>query len=138
MSNRLYMYPVWLQGVDQQGVRKVVELLAYPGQFTVRMFPEQIKALEARHSMTLQAIYTDRPDNRIWSRGSTPEPDVDTLHLEALHALAECRDAVAEFGVKINAAYARIRQAREAAGVKPGEPLLDLNLPEHPTKGTPS
>lgn len=44
---------------------------------------------------------------------------------------AECRDAIAGFGVKINAAYARIRQAREAAGVKPGEPLLNLNLDEH-------
>ena len=127
------MYPVWLQGVDQHGDRKVVELLAYPGQFTVWMFPEQIEALEAAYSMTLQAIYTDRPDNRIWSRGSMPEPDVDTLHLEALHALAECRDAIAEFGVKINVAYARIRQARDAAGVKPGEPLRDDTIEDRMT-----
>lgn len=133
------MYPVWLHGVDALGNPKVVALIASPTFGLARMYPEAIRALEDEHGMTLMAIYADRPDKLAWLRPipiedanliqPEPEPEPDLTAL--IEKFDETAKLVREFGKKINAAYAEIAKARNAAGVAPGEPLLHLNLDEH-------
>jgi hypothetical protein len=138
MNDTDRLFPVWLHGVDALGNPKVVTLIASPGTFMVRMFPESIRALEDEHAMTLMAIYTDRPDSLCWLRPipiedanmfqPEPEPEPDLTAL--IEKFDETANLVREFGEKINAAYAEIAKARREAGVAPGEPLLNLNLDE--------
>lgn len=137
MNNADTLFPVWLHGVDALGEPKVISLIAGPGTFMTRMYPEAIRLLEDEHRITLMAIYTDRPDNLCWIRPipleasnlvTLPEPEPDLTALAA--RFDEAAKLVRECGEKINAAYAEIAKARKEAGVKPGEPLLNLNLPE--------
>lgn len=139
MNNADTLFPVWLHGVDALGEPKVVTLIAGPGTFWSRMYPEMIRSLEDEHRITLMAIYTDRPDSLCWIRPIPledanlaaapfiePEPDLTVLAAR----FDEAAKLVRECGEKINAAYAEIAKARKEAGVKPGEPLLNLKLPE--------
>jgi hypothetical protein len=137
MNNADTLFPVWLHGVDALGHPKVVTLIAGPGTFMTRMYPEAIRMLEDEHRITLMAIYTDRPDSLCWIRpipledanmATLPEPEPDLTALAA--RFDEAAKLVRECGERINAAYAEIAKARKEAGVKPGEPLLNLNLDE--------
>lgn len=91
--NHWSTYSVWLEGHTETGEERTVRTLGTPGEYTQRMFPEQIAVLEQRHGMVLDRICTDKRDNVMWSRpepvlapdGSTPYLPLETFDLVKLN-----------------------------------------------------
>lgn len=92
------LYTVWIHGVGGE----LQTMVAGPGEFSVRMFPEVIESMESVLGFEIDRIYTDTEDNLCWRRTMSketdpgPKPVVQCMTIEDTQAVAKLHKVLSE------------------------------------------